>query len=60
MTFHDDAHGSYWWADVVDELSFYILQGQSFDDLTRNYHRLTGNAPMLPRWALGYLSLIHI
>jgi alpha-D-xyloside xylohydrolase len=56
MTFHDDAHGSYWWADVVDELSFYILQGQSFDDLTRNYHRLTGNAPMLPRWALGYIQ----
>lgn len=56
MTFHDDAHGSYWWADVVDELTFYFLQGESFDELTRNHHRLTGPAPMLPKWALGYVQ----
>jgi alpha-D-xyloside xylohydrolase len=54
MTFHDDAYGSYWWADVVDELKFYVYQGDSFDDVTRNYHRLTGPVPMLPKWALGY------
>ncbi len=56
MTFHDDAHGSYWWTDTVDELKFYILQGESFDALTRNYHQLTGKAPMLPKWALGYVQ----
>ncbi len=56
MTFHDDAHGSYCWMDVVDELSFYVLQGDTFDQITRNYHRLTGKVPMLPKWALGYMQ----
>ena len=56
MTFHDDAHGSYWWADVVDELDFYVIHGESFDDVTRGYHELTGNAPMPPKWAFGYMQ----
>jgi alpha-D-xyloside xylohydrolase len=56
MSFHDDAHGSYWWADVVDELKFYIWVGESFDEITRRYHLLTGRAPMLPKWALGYVQ----
>src|SRR6185312_3641477 len=56
MTFHDDALGSYWWADVVDELDFYVIIGGSFDGVTEGYHRLTGTAPMLPKWALGYVQ----
>jgi len=56
MSFHDDAYGSYWWADVVDELDFYVIRGETFDDVTRGYHRLTGKAPMLPKWAFGYVQ----
>jgi len=56
MSFHDDAYGTYWWADVVDELDFYVIRGESFDDVTRGYHRLTGRAPMLPKWAFGYVQ----
>jgi alpha-D-xyloside xylohydrolase len=56
MTFHDDALGSYWWADVVDELDYYVIQGAEYDDLTRSYHELTGKAPMLPKWAFGYVQ----
>ncbi len=54
MTFHDDAYGSFLWADVVDELDFYFIHGKSFDDITRGYHELTGKPPMLPKWAFGY------
>ena len=54
MTFHDDALGSYWWADVVDELDYYFIHGATFDDLTRGYHTLTGKPPMLPKWAFGF------
>jgi alpha-D-xyloside xylohydrolase len=54
MTFHDDAYGSFVWADVVDELDYYFIHGKSFDDVTRGYHHLTGKAPMLPKWAFGY------
>jgi alpha-D-xyloside xylohydrolase len=56
MTFHDDALGSYWWADAVEMLDFYVIQGASFDDVTRGYYRLTGPAPMLPKWALGFVQ----
>lgn len=54
MTFHDDALGSYWWADVVDELDFYFVRGETFDDVTRGLHRLTGPAPLPPKWLFGY------
>jgi alpha-D-xyloside xylohydrolase len=56
MTFHDDALGSYLWADVVDELDYYVIQGDRYDDITCGYHKLTGKAPMLPKWALGYVQ----
>jgi alpha-D-xyloside xylohydrolase len=56
MAFHDDALGSYLWADVVDELDFYVLQGDTYDEVTHGYHELSGKAPMLPKWALGYVQ----
>ncbi len=56
MTFHDDALGSYWWADVVDELDFYFIHGEKFDDITRNYHLLTGQTPLPPKWLFGYVQ----
>jgi alpha-D-xyloside xylohydrolase len=56
MTFHDEALGSYWWADVVEELDFYVIQGERFDDVTRGYHELTGSAPLPPKWAFGYIQ----
>jgi alpha-D-xyloside xylohydrolase len=56
MTFRDDALGSYWWADVVDELDFYFIHGATFDDITRNYHLLTGPAPLPPKWLFGYIQ----
>ncbi len=54
MTFHDDAHGSYLWADVADELDFYFIHGTTHDDIVRGYHTLTGRPPLLPKWAFGY------
>ena len=54
MTFHDDGVGSYLWADVVDELNYYFIYGGQFDKITRGYHLLTGQAPLLPKWAFGY------
>ena len=56
MTFHDNASGSCWWADAVDELDYYFIRGETFDDVTRNYHTLTGSVPMLPKWAFGFVQ----
>jgi alpha-D-xyloside xylohydrolase len=54
MTFHDDAQGSYLWAEVVDELDFYFIFGRTFDGVTRRYYELTGPVPLPPKWAFGY------
>ena len=56
MTFHDDASGSYLWCDVVDELDYYFVVGPEFDAIVAELRRLTGHAPMLPKWAFGYLQ----
>lgn len=56
MTFHDDEAGSYWWADVVDELDYYVIRGLTFEDVTRGYYDLTGRPSMLPKWSFGYIQ----
>lgn len=56
MTFHDDAQGSYWWADCVDELDFYFIYGGTFDNVIRGYRQLTGTTPLPPKWAFGYVQ----
>ena len=56
MTFHDDAFGSYLWTDVDDELDYYFIYGPEFDQIVQGIRQLTGKAPMLPRWAFGYIQ----
>ncbi len=56
MTFHDDEQGSFWWADVVDELDYYVIYGGSFEGVMRGYRHLTGATPLPPRWAFGYVQ----
>ena len=56
MTFHDDAYGSYLWSDVDDELDYYFVYGPEFDQIIHELRWLTGKAPLLPRWAFGYVQ----
>ena len=56
MTFHDDAFGSYLWSDVDDEMDYYVIVGPAFDQIVAELRELTGRAPMLPRWAFGYIQ----
>jgi alpha-D-xyloside xylohydrolase len=56
MTFHDDAFGSYLWSEVDDELDYYFAYGPEFDQIVREMRWLTGTAPMLPKWAFGYIQ----
>lgn len=56
MTFHDDESGSYVWADVDEELDYYFTVGPEFDDIVGEMRELTGQAPMFPRWAFGYIQ----
>ncbi len=55
MIFHDDAAGSYLWADCADEADYYFMAG-GCPDVYRQYRALTGAAPLLPRYAFGYVQ----
>jgi alpha-D-xyloside xylohydrolase len=41
------------WSEVGDGVDYYVVYGPNLDDVVAGYRRLTGAAPMLPRWALG-------
>jgi alpha-D-xyloside xylohydrolase len=56
ITFHDDSFGSYLWCDVVEELDYYFIYGPGFDGIVSGYRALTGQAPMMPKWAFGYMQ----
>ncbi len=55
MAFHDDEEGSYLWAECADEMDAYFLWG-GYPRVCRQYAELTGHAPMLPRYALGFVQ----
>lgn len=56
LSFHDDSFGSYIWTDVDDEMDFYFIYGPEFDRIVAGIRFLTGEAPMLPKWAYGYVQ----
>lgn len=43
-----------WRSEVADALDYYVLAGPEPDEIIASYRDLTGQAPLLPRWALGY------
>lgn len=42
--------------DTTHELSYYVITGENFDEIIKTLRILTGKAPMLPRWAYGYIQ----
>jgi alpha-D-xyloside xylohydrolase len=56
MTFHDDAFGSYLWSEISPELNFYFIYGPELDEVVSGVRYLTGQSPMLPKWAFGYIQ----
>lgn len=56
MTFNDDPRGSYVFLDTVQQLDYYFLYGDHLDDIIGGYRLLTGDAPLLPKWAYGYIQ----
>ena len=55
MSFHDDACGSYLWVDCTDEMDYYFFSG-GYEAVCRQYAELTGHAPLLPRYAFGFVQ----
>ncbi len=42
--------------DTTNELSYYVIVGDSFEEIIGELRSLTGRTPMLPRWAYGYIQ----
>jgi alpha-D-xyloside xylohydrolase len=36
------------------EIDYYYINGNSTDDVIKGYRQLTGKAPIMPKWALGF------
>jgi alpha-D-xyloside xylohydrolase len=52
--YRDDKNGMCFTSDYGDAKDYYVFTGKSLDELVSVYRRLTGQAPMIPLWALGY------
>lgn len=53
----DEQHGEMCFdLETVEQLSYYVITGDSFDEIIASLRTLTGRAPMLPRWAFGYIQ----
>ncbi len=43
-----------WWSEMQDQLDYYFVAGKDMDEVISGYRTLTGKAPVMPRWAMGY------
>jgi alpha-D-xyloside xylohydrolase len=42
------------YSNVGDQIDYYFICGSNLDDVIRGYRVLTGKAPMMPKWAMGF------
>jgi alpha-D-xyloside xylohydrolase len=45
-----------WTSDVGQRLSFFVIAGKTYDEIYSGYRLLTGDTPMLPKSAYGYIQ----
>ena len=43
-----------WWGQMQDMIDYYFIYGKDMDDIIVGYRTLTGKAPIMPNWAMGY------
>lgn len=42
------------WSEVADQIDYYFISGENMDDVISGYRTLTGKAPVMPEWAMGF------
>ena len=45
-----------WTSDVGQRVSFFVIAGKTYDEIYTGYRTLTGDTPMLPKSAYGYIQ----
>ncbi len=41
------------YSEVADQIDYYFIYGDNFDQIIKGYRKITGIAPMMPKWAMG-------
>jgi alpha-D-xyloside xylohydrolase len=42
------------WSEMGDEVDYYFIRGRTMDDVVKGYRTVTGKAPVMPKWAMGF------
>lgn len=42
------------WSEAGDNINYYFIKGSNADEVIAGYRKLTGKAPIVPKWALGF------
>jgi alpha-D-xyloside xylohydrolase len=42
------------WSEMAKDMDYYFIAGNSMDDVISGYRTLTGQAPVYPKWVLGF------
>ena len=45
-----------WTSDVGQRVSFFVIAGKTYDEIYEGYRLLSGDTPMLPKYAYGYIQ----
>jgi alpha-D-xyloside xylohydrolase len=43
-----------WWSEMTQQLDYYFIAGENMDEVIGGYRTLTGKAPIMPKWAMGF------
>jgi alpha-D-xyloside xylohydrolase len=54
--FNDSTESSHITSKVGDKIQYYFIKGNQFDNIISDLRKLTGEAPMVPKWVLGYVQ----
>jgi alpha-D-xyloside xylohydrolase len=50
----DDQNTFSFSSEAGKQLDYYFIHGKNMDDVIAGYRKLTGKAPIVPKWALGF------
>lgn len=42
------------YSEVASQIDYYFISGSDMDDVISGYRSVTGKAPVMPRWAMGF------
>lgn len=42
------------WSEAARQIDYYFIAGDNLDGVVAGYRHITGKAPIMPKWAMGY------